>query len=125
MIKFDIKTYHAPTQALLVEPTMIEFEINFRIEINGKLFFENSYFPLIEFLYFAEKWLASNPQENSMLYYSVETEENPLICFARMQNGYHIFSPWQLFDCADIFEFHELEREVKKLRSDLMKMVIQ
>lgn len=76
------------------------------IEVNNKIFFKEPYFLALEFIRALEKWL--NNTNKIMIYNCIETEDNPLISFILNNKGWQIISPWQLFECNDIFSKEEL-----------------
>ena len=60
-------------------PGLTEYEFDFSIVINGKLFFREPNFPVFEFLYFVNDW--NDTTNCTFEYFSIETEDNPLISF--------------------------------------------
>ncbi|MDF2653686.1 MAG: hypothetical protein K0R19_160 [Bacillota bacterium] len=66
---------------------------------------------ILEFIRTLEKW----DQANSMLYNSIETEDNPLISFIASEKGWIIKSPWQLFECNEIIPKGEILESIKIL----------
>ena len=91
-------------------PEMIseKYSYDFSIRINGNTFFDcgDNSFTLIEFLQAVVRWAY---RKEDLLYYSIETDDNPLISFVREDDGlYSIHSPWQLFKCNEHFSFEQL-----------------
>jgi hypothetical protein len=79
---------------------------DFEIIVNGKLFYQDEYFPILEFCRYSCNWLKK--RNTDFAYNTVETEENPHLAFKRVENGYMIYSVWQKFECRDIFSFEEI-----------------
>jgi hypothetical protein len=81
---------------------------DFSIRINDRLFFNcgDDSFTLMEFLQAVARWAY---RKDNLFYNSIETEDNPLISFAKEEDGlYSIHSPWQLFECKEHFNFEQL-----------------
>lgn len=107
MIEFNvISTQKAIKQIPKGYPKLTEYEVNFRIIVNGKLFFEEPNFPLLEFLHCINNW--KNQDNGSFEYVSIETEDNPLISFICENDMFVICSPWQLFKCKTQFTKEQL-----------------
>ena len=98
-------------------PKLINYEVNFRIIVNGKLFFEEPNFPLLEFLHFVNDW--KNKNSGSFEYNSIETEDNPLISFTRVNDMFVIYSPWQLFECKTKFTKDQLVSALDTLKEKI------
>lgn len=118
MIEFkcisDTKYKHIPNKY----PELLLEENDFRIIINGKLFFHDTYFPVLEFLFYAKKWTKMNSA--SFEYNSVETEENPLISFICKNEKYNIHSPWQLFESHELFTKQQLVFALQNLEKSII-----
>lgn len=107
MIDFNVVSTREPVKRIPKDyPELIEYEVNFKIIINGKLFFEEPNFPLLEFLFFVKEW--KNQNGGSFEYVSIETEDNPLISFKCERDMWTIYSPWQLFECKTKFTKEQL-----------------
>jgi hypothetical protein len=78
-----------------------------RILIDGKEFYEESEFPIVEFCAQAAAWLITG--EESFLYVSMESDEDPLLGFRRDNEAVRVFSPHQVWP-----EEPTLPREVLK-----------
>ena len=99
-------------------PKLTEYESNFKIIVDNKLFFHEPNFPLLEFLYFVNEW--KKQSNSSFEYISIETEDNPLISFIREKNAWKIYSPWQLFKCDSKFTKEELVNALDKLEKTVL-----
>jgi len=78
---------------------------DFEILINGKVFFNEPQFPVVEFAMQAAAW-SRNVKEN-FDYESMESDESPLIWFNSKNDNYTVGSPWQKYE-----ERNPIEREV-------------
>lgn len=106
-----IEFYAVPKQKAIKRaperyPKLTEYEADFKIIVNGRVFFHEPDFPLLEFLRFADKW--KNQSTGTFEYISIETEDNPLISFINDNDMWKIYSPWQLFECETKFTKEEL-----------------
>ena len=84
---------------------------NFCVKINGKVFFEQPLFPVMEFLYFYLKW----DKKQDFIYNTIESEENPMISFKRGISGWRIDSVWKQFDCKERFRVEDFIMAVEKM----------
>lgn len=87
-------------------PKLTKYEADFRIIVNGKVFFHEPNFPLLEFLHSVNDW--RNQGVGSLEYVSIETEDNPLISFISEKDMWVVYSPWQLFECETKFTKEQL-----------------
>ena len=99
-------------------PEIVWYEMDFRIVINGKLFFSEPNFPVFEFLLSAKKWESMNSV--SFEYNSIETEDNPLISFIHNREGYVLHSPWQLFQCDVFFTKEQIISAINSLENSIV-----
>lgn len=116
MIEFNVLPYKNINTIPNKYPELIRYEVDFKILINKKLFFEEQSFPLLEFLYFANQWKKLG--NGSFEYVSIETDDNPLISFICQDEAcelFFIYSPWQLFECKTIFSKSELYNALEAL----------
>ena len=93
---------------------LLRYEVPFRITINGKLFFGDENFPILEFLWQVRKWKAGD----EFSFCSIETEENPLLYFqivSDQEPRYQVSSVWQHFSCDELFTEEELRRAILNL----------
>ena len=102
-------------------PELTEYEFDFSIVINGKLFFKEPNFPVFEFLYFVNDWKGMT--NCSFEYFSFETEDNPLISFIFENNFWSIRSPWQLFKCQTKFTKQQLTEALNKLETQIWRCI--
>ena len=100
-------------------PEILDVCGEFRILVEGNIFFNEPQFPVVELVVFFEKWIKSKRKAKGMQFNSIETEDNPLIQFKSEKDKFCIFSPWQLFECHELFTkneimeaFHELKKSV-------------
>ncbi|MCL2341965.1 MAG: hypothetical protein FWC53_02745 [Firmicutes bacterium] len=98
---------------------ILKIESLFKIIINYNLFFNDEYFPVLEFLKFINEW----DFRQNFNYNCIETEDNPLISFINENDKWFIKSPWQLFDCKTSFTREELEKAVIDLKEDVEKQL--
>lgn len=100
-------------------PEIIDVVGDLTVEINNKKFFEQPYFPVIEFIRTLEQW----DKNSDMLYNCIETEDNPLISFIYDIKGWKIKSPWQLFECTLYFQKKELLESIEKLMKSVKEQL--
>lgn len=124
MIKFDcvINDFNFQDQSILKYneyPEMLLIEGDFKITINKELFFDEPYFPIIEFMKVVLPWMNTD-ETTPMLYNTVEAEENPLISFTKTIDGWNVFSPWQEYNCNLCFSKEELAAAIIELKQNLI-----
>lgn len=84
---------------LLNYSELLSEEHKFCIKIDGKVFFEQPYFPIVELLYHYAMW----DRKKSFIYNSIESNENPLLSFKQNIIGWKIDSVWKKFECKEHF----------------------
>lgn len=97
---------------------LLKQEVDFRIMINEKLFFREPLFPILEFLSQINPWI-SEEKKIDFAYNSIETEENPLLSFSYINEGWKIRSPWQQFESDAIFSKQSIVLEITKVKTYL------
>lgn len=103
---------HAPAKY----PDVLESNGSFTITVDGRVFFTEPSFPIYEFLSQANEWMNGGRVPDSMEYASLETDENPLICFRRtVDDTFCLESPWAAFKCDSTFSFKEICKAVREL----------
>ena len=113
MLKFVAEGYERKNIIPKNCPEMLDYEIPFKILVDGKLFFEEPNFPIYEFLHALSVWIKK--EDCSFEYISVETEDNPLISFIYSNDSWTISSTWQLFECEMAFTKEEILHATKHL----------
>lgn len=112
---------HMPKTCPSTYPALLRYNGAFSIEIGGEILFTEPSFPIFEFLAQANDWLSSNLPPETFEYVSLETDDNPLICFQKDTMGrFIICSPWQLFECSHSFSFDEICQALDILRCALI-----
>lgn len=105
-IEFKVKNFSDILQKInlsKIKPEKaLQYEIPFEILIDGKVYFSDEYFPLLDFAKFISDAGAFSEQAD-ILYNCIETEENPLIGFCFRDGEWFINSPWELFVCEESF----------------------
>jgi hypothetical protein len=127
MLNFHFSPNRQPSKEDLCAinyPEVLSLEGFFQIAIDNYVYFEEPCFSIMEFLVCVESWLTKGLRNSDMNYdcIDVETEENPLIRFVRIKEGYIIRSSWELFHCSAVFDIVEIQNAIKKLRSELMAL---
>lgn len=128
MIQFDCMITDCNIQDQMISkyieyPELLSIVGDFKITIDRNTFFEQPYFPVIEFVRIASSWM-NNDLDVPMLYHSVETEDNPLISFTKTTNGWNITSPWQEYSCDLYFSKEELTTAIINLKQSLIRQYI-
>lgn len=120
MIKFKIKiTTHNKNWQKDKKHSFMEYEGVFRIIIDSKIFFEDEYFIINEFLRDAISWIENCDKEKNMIYTCIDTEDNPLISFENHNSNWSIRSPWQKYECNILFTREELEKAIHELEKEV------
>lgn len=87
---------------------VLSVEADFKLFIDNKLFFKDEYFPILEFIRYADSWL--NSQAHEFEYNTIESEENPLLAFREYDGKFMIYSVWEKFHCDFGFALPEVKR---------------
>ena len=106
MIKFVIQSDCFQKSIPHKYPELITCEVYLCILINNEVYFEDPFFSIHEFLFFIDKW--KHMHDCSFIYNSIETEDNPLLCFNYSNGRYSIKSTWELFRCDITYTKTEL-----------------
>lgn len=128
MIIFDFTMLDGDTSKLVkiisqneyAYPDILRITGEFRILINGNIFFSEPYFPILEFLKYALAWINCSDKSKAMLYSSAETDDNPLIIFDKNEEGWIIRSPWQKYECLVGFTRDEVIHAILHLLETLV-----
>ena len=99
-------------------PALLEYETRLTILIDDEIFFDEPDFPVLEFLKYAIEW--EKNASFSFRYNSIETEENPLICFLYENDLLRISSPWQKFHCKTLFRIEEIINAITGLLNNIV-----
>ena len=76
---------------------LLSYEYPMTIMINDNVFFNDSYFCILEFW----KSLADWDKTHTFNYNSIETDENPLLQFVLTPDGWFLRSPWSVFNADE------------------------
>lgn len=99
----------------LKEYERINYDLPFKILIEGKVFFYDAYFTILDFLYAALCWQKDEGCEE-MIYNSCDTDDNPLISFKYTSRGWYIESPWEKFKCKTYLTKVDLFNAIDSLK---------
>ena len=95
------------SQLMQMSPAeMLEMECRFAVELNGRLWFDEPLFAIHELLQKVKPWRDEGCRD-SLRFCSMETEDNPLLCFVWMEQGWLLQSPWQRFPVQDAVIGHQ------------------
>jgi len=122
MITYELEEAMKISQEYLWEMSLLDIinsgDRNFKVLIDGKVFFEEPYFPILEFIQYSLKWM--NHQKSDFIYNSIESEENPLIAFYILNGHWKIYSVWQKFECNRGFSDDEVKRFIGEIISQIV-----
>ena len=85
----------------------------FVIFVDNKIFFDDIYFPIREFIKYALTWL--NNTNKDFIYNTIDNYENPLIAFLKEKDGWKMHSIWQTFGCDKVFSFEEVRDFINQI----------
>ncbi len=111
--------------------SIIEIEGLFKITISENVFFEDRDFPLLELFLYLQNWylINKNGAFSDFYFKSIESDQEPLIAFYRIEGGWRIDSIWakycvkETLSLADVMEFlGECGLKIKKQMYELYKM---
>lgn len=97
---------------------VIRDERDFRILVDGKLFFHEPLFPVLELVQSCQMW-AKNTSTN-FIYNTIESEENPILSFQKLKEGWNLKSVWQKFECERVYTDSEVISFVKTIVSQVL-----
>lgn len=101
-------------------PATLQYCGLFVIDIDGREFFYDPFFPIYEFLSAMGAWSSHAIPLDNMTYDSLETDDNPLISFIKDTDGhYRISSTWQHFECSRTFSMTEINQAIELLRQSM------
>ena len=116
---YDNLTFDKKNVKNLNYPEILKIESDFKIFFNNKLWFNEKYFSIIEFLLYCKEWLASiqNNKEKDFEFYSIDNDiaDGAIISFIRINDSYKIKSCWQIFEVTNQFQLKELIDFIDKL----------
>ncbi|HNX15734.1 MAG TPA: hypothetical protein PKH29_12880 [Oscillospiraceae bacterium] len=98
---------------------IIRDERAFVIIIDGKTFFTEPLFPILEFVQYSIKWVKEN--NVSFIYNTIESEENPILSFTQQQGQWKIYSVWQKFECNELFKFEDIRNFIIEIINRVMQ----
>lgn len=91
---------------------------DFAVVIEGRQFYTESEFPVIEFASQAAKWLRSGGRD--FIYVSMESVEDPLLAFYLLTGDqFRVYSPHQKFEPMAIVDGEELRAALVSFNEDL------
>lgn len=117
MIKFLVENLNKKIFELEY-PQVLFPECKFSIYVDSICWFCEPNFPIYEFFKFLKEWENNNLQTD-MHYISMETNENPLISFEKIQCKWKISSQWQNFQCDRLITGDELKLSFQDLKKQL------
>ena len=88
----------------------LDYDCRFEMHVCGEILFSQDV-SILELAQCFQKWLKK--PKKSLIYNTVEREENPFIAFHKQKDGWKISSVWQKFECKEIFSFEDVENFVK------------
>ena len=91
--------------------TILHYEVPFTIFINNHIFFQDQYFPILEFLLSVRTWINDDADIN-YFYHTLESDENPLLSFITHNSLWKIVSTWQEFNCPFILKKKDIVEEI-------------
>lgn len=104
-------------------PDLLQICGDFQIIMGKKLFFSQPQFPISEFCNATYRWERSYLHKN-MYYSSVETDDNPLICFIYTGQMWRIQSPWELFKSEKIFSRENISNSLNELYKTVNRQLL-
>lgn len=94
---------------------------NFSIEVEDKVFYQESSFPVVEFAYHLAKWIDAG--RGSFEYNSMESNSQPLISFIEAGDNFVLYSPYQEYEETEVFSFTELKYAARSLINSLTEEI--
>ena len=96
-------------------PTILYYCGDFQIIVDEQVFFSDHFFPILEFLKDATKWMKNSEKTYDLSFSSIETIDNPVLSFHREGEKWSLYSPWQLFECSVLFDHDDISNAIVSL----------
>jgi len=81
-------------------------ERHFTVYVNNHVFIDDICLLVKEFISYALDWLKN--RSTDFVFNSIDDDENPLIAFYKLKQGWKLVSVWQKFMCDDFFSDDEV-----------------
>jgi hypothetical protein len=95
---------------------------DFSVVIEGRQFYTESDFPVIEFASHAAKWLRGGGRD--FLYVSMESAEEPLLAFFQLSDDqFRAYSPHQMFEAMAPVDGEKLRGALMAFNEELSRSV--
>ncbi len=85
----------------LTPKQLLAHEVCLSLRLDGKLFFKDEFFSILELLQDVDRWLLS-ARTRPYAFRAMEAEDGPLLAFIPMEGGFRLHSCWQAFDAANL-----------------------
>lgn len=92
---------------------------HFQIYVDKKLFFDDEFFPIYEFVMALLNWDWESSHDFS--YNTLDDYQNPLLSFTLIGDGWRLYSVWQEFQCKHSFT----DQEIDSFVHDIISAVIE
>ena len=90
------------------------------VRCGGKAVYEEESFPIVELALALEQWLR-NSHPVSFEFFSMESDEGPLLRFEYTNGAFSFFSEHQIGECQVKSDWESLQRAVRDFCSDVRK----
>ena len=100
------KNYSLSEFSRLDKASIMNDDRHFTIFVGEKIFFDDPFFPILEFTQHALRWI-SNPIHN-LVFQTIDDYQQPTLSFMRSGEEWTIFSVWQEFECTALFQKEEI-----------------
>jgi hypothetical protein len=80
--------------------------------------YEDESFPIVELAWRLEQWLLED-HPCSFEFYSMESDDGPLLCFAYVDGSYSFSSIHQSGECRSELDYYAIRQAVRALCSDI------
>ena len=100
------KNYSLSEFSRLDTASIMNDDRHFTIFVGEKIFFDDPFFPILEFTQHALRWI-SNPIHN-LVFQTIDDYQQPTLSFMRSGEEWTIFSVWQEFECTALFRKEEI-----------------
>ncbi|HVM83602.1 MAG TPA: hypothetical protein VMW18_06915 [Candidatus Binatia bacterium] len=98
---------------------LLRITADFSVLINGRMFYSEVAFPVVEFAARAALWLKDG---GDLSYESMDSQEKPLLTFFRGGDGkFRPYSPHQEFQMADYIDENALRQAIVEFRARLCR----
>jgi len=121
MLKFKLESKEKISIKAFMEMRLIDMMVDqrhFAVFVDDRIFIDDICLLAREFVAYTLEW--QKKPDGDFIYNTIDDEENPLIAFNRLENGWKLQSVWQEFECPKIFSTDEVKSFINGIISQII-----